>query len=124
MGLVEGQNLGPYRIIAQLGQGGMATVFKAYHAKLDRYVAIKIMHQAFQEDPAFLARFEREAQIVARLEHPHIVPVYDYAEFEAQPYLVMKFVEGETLKARLNDGALKLDEIIQLMTAIADALDY
>jgi tRNA A-37 threonylcarbamoyl transferase component Bud32/tetratricopeptide (TPR) repeat protein len=124
MGLLEGQNLGPYRIIAQLGQGGMATVFKAYHAKLDRYVAIKIMHQAFQEDPAFLARFEREAQIVARLEHPHIVPVYDYAEFNAQPYLVMKFVEGQTLKARFNDGALKLDEITRLMTAIADALDY
>jgi tRNA A-37 threonylcarbamoyl transferase component Bud32/tetratricopeptide (TPR) repeat protein len=124
MGLLEGQNLGPYRIIGQLGQGGMATVFKAYHAKLDRYVAIKIMHQAFQEDPDFLARFEREARIVARLGHPHIVPVYDYAEYEAQPYLVMKFVEGQTLKARLNDGAMKLDEIIQLMTAIADALDY
>ncbi len=78
----------------------MATVYKAYHASLDRYVAIKVLHQAFLEDPNFQARFLREARVVARLEHPNIVPIYDYAEHEGQPYLVMKFIEGETLKAR------------------------
>src|SRR5215207_6838719 len=124
MMLQEGQNLGPYRIIAQLGQGGMATVFKAYHARLDRFVAIKMMHQAFLEDTAFLARFEREAQIVARLEHPHIVPVYDFSDFNGQPYLEMKFVEGHTLKALLNKGPLALSEILRIMTAVGDALDY
>lgn len=124
MALVEGQMLGPYKIVGQLGQGGMATVYKAHHAKLDRYVAVKVMHQAFLQDPNFHSRFEREAQIVARLEHPHIVPVYDYAETEGQPYLVMKYVEGRTLKGLLAEGRLSLDQIMQIMTPIADALTY
>jgi serine/threonine protein kinase len=124
MALQEGQNLGAYRVLAQLGQGGMATVYKAYHPKLDRYVAIKMVHQAFLEDPAFVTRFEREAQIVASLDHPHIVPVFDFAEHNGQPYLVMKYIEGSTLKAQLSKGALPLERIIPLMTDIADALDY
>ncbi len=124
MALQEGQTLGQYQIINQLGQGGMATVYKAYHAKLDRYVAIKVMHPAFQDDGTFLARFEREAQIVARLEHPHIVPVYDFNEFEGQPYLVMKFIEGRTLKRILSAGLLSVDQILNIVTPIADALTY
>jgi len=80
-----GENVGAYRIVEQLGQGGMATVFKAYHAALDRYVAIKVLHAAFKEDPTFLARFQREARVVARLEHPNIVPVYDFAEHKGSP---------------------------------------
>ncbi|GEM_PF-386826 len=124
MALTEGQMVGPYKVISQLGFGGMATVYKAYHARLDRYVAIKIMHSAFQEDRNFLARFEREAQIVARLEHPHIIPVYDFADLQGQPYLVMKYVEGRTLKGVQANGALPLNEIIRVMTAIAGALDY
>ena len=124
MPLTEGQNVGPYRIVAQLGFGGMATVYKAYHARLDRYVAIKVMHQAFQEDETFLARFQREAQIVARLEHPHIVQVYDFAEHENQPYLVMKYVEGRTLKGLLTHNPPTLSETLRILTHIADALDY
>ena len=89
MTLQIGENVGPYRVTAQLGQGGMATVYKAYHANLDRYVAIKVLHQAFKEDPTFLARFQREAKVLARLEHPNIVPIYDFAEHNGQPYLVM-----------------------------------
>ena len=89
-----GENVGPYRIIEQLGQGGMATVFKAYHAALDRYVAINALHPAFNQDITFEARFQREARVVAKLEHPNIVAVYDYAEHEKRPYLVMKFIEG------------------------------
>jgi serine/threonine-protein kinase len=124
MPFVEGQVIGPYRIISQLGQGGMATVYKAYHARLDRYVAIKVMHQAFQSDTSFLARFEREAQIVARLEHPHIVPVYDYNEHEGEPYLVMKFIEGRTLKNLLSERLLSIQETLDIMTPIASALAY
>jgi serine/threonine-protein kinase len=97
MSFVLGENVGPYRIMDQLGQGGMATVFKAYHAALDRYVAIKVLHPAFKEDPHFTSRFQREARVVAMLEHPNIVPVYDYAEHNGHPYLVMKFIEGQTL---------------------------
>ena len=101
MPFVVGENIGPYRILEQLGRGGMATVFRAYHASLDRYVAIKALHPAFMEDPNFIARFQREARVVAKLEHPNIVPIYDFSEYEGRPYLVMKYIEGETLKARL-----------------------
>ncbi len=119
-----GENVGPYRIIEQLGQGGMATVYKAYHAALDRYVALKVLHPAFNEDSSFIMRFQREARVVAKLEHPHIVPVYDYAEHEMRPYLVMKFIEGDTLKARLNRGPLTSAEITQVVDSIGAALAY
>jgi serine/threonine protein kinase len=138
-----GLQVGPYRIMEQLGQGGMATVYKAYHAALDRYVAIKVLHQAFMEDPNFLARFQREARLVAKLDHPNIVPIYDYAEHEGQPgdvvsperhpsgttpggqpYLVMKFIEGDTLKARLNRGPLDADEVSHIVESVGLALTY
>jgi serine/threonine protein kinase len=102
----------------------MATVFKAYHASLDRYVALKVLHPAFGEDPAFEARFQREARVVAKLEHPNIVPIYDYAEHENRPYLVMKFIEGETLKARLDQGPLTSKEILGVVDAVGAALAY
>jgi serine/threonine protein kinase len=124
MTFTTGENVGPYRIIEQLGQGGMATVYRAYHPNLDRYVAIKVLHAAFKEDSNFLARFQREAQIVAKLEHPNIVPIYDYSERNGEPYLVMKFIEGETLKARLQRSPLTLDETLKLMTTVGQALTY
>jgi serine/threonine protein kinase len=124
MSFNDGENVGPYRIIEQLGQGGMATVYKAYHAALDRYVAIKALHPAFGEDPSFLARFQREARLVAKLEHPNIVPVYDYSEHEGRPYLVMKYIEGDTLKARLTRGPLTSAEIEKIVTAVGSALAY
>ena len=101
-----GETVGSYRVIEQLGQGGMATVYKAYHPFLERYVALKVMHPAFKEDPNFLGRFQREAKVVAQLEHPNIVPIYDFAEHDGQPYLVMKYIEGEMLKARLAQAEL------------------
>ncbi|MEZ0396945.1 MAG: protein kinase [Anaerolineales bacterium] len=124
MPFAVGEMVGPYRIIQQLGQGGMATVYKAYHAALDRYVAIKVLHPAFTEDPNFLARFQREARVVAKLEHPNIVPIYDYAEHEGRPYLVMKFIEGETLKARLARGRVQADEVARIVEAVGAALSY
>jgi serine/threonine protein kinase len=119
-----GENVGPYRIIEQFGQGGMATVFKAYHASLDRYVALKALHPAFNQDPNFEARFQREARVVAKLEHPNIVPIYDYAEHEKRPYLVMKFIEGITLKARMDQGTLSSDEITKVVDSVGSALEY
>jgi serine/threonine protein kinase len=119
-----GENIGPYRIVEQLGQGGMATVFKAYHASLDRYVAFKVLHPAFHADQSFAVRFQREARVVARLEHPNIVPVYDYAEHETRPYLVMKFIEGDTLKARMDQGPLSAEEIANIVEAVGSALAY
>ncbi len=119
-----GENVGPYRIVQQLGQGGMATVYKAFHAALDRYVALKALHPAFGEDPNFEARFQREARLVAKLEHPHIVPIYDYAEHEGRPYLVMKYIEGDTLKARLQKGPLTSAEILNVVESVGSALGY
>jgi tRNA A-37 threonylcarbamoyl transferase component Bud32 len=124
MSFVQGENVGPYRIIEQMGQGGMATVFKAYHAALDRYVAIKALHPAMMEDPGFLARFQREAKVVARLDHPNIVPIYDYAEHGGRPYLVMKFIDGETLKARLARSPLSNEEVLRIVEAVGQALTY
>ena len=124
MSLSVGETVGPYRIVEQLGQGGMATVFRAYHAALDRYVAIKVLHPAFSADANFLARFQREARVVARLEHSHIVPVYDFAEHAGAPYLVMKFIPGETLKARLARGALSAAEVWRCVDAVGSALAF
>ncbi len=124
MPFAVGENVGPYRIMEQLGQGGMATVYKAYHAALDRYVALKVLHPAFNEDKTFEMRFQREARVVAKLEHPNIVPVYDYAEHERRPYLVMKFIEGETLKARIQRGPLSSQEIRQVVDSVGSALSY
>ncbi|WKZ34681.1 MAG: protein kinase [Anaerolineales bacterium] len=124
MSFNAGENIGPYQIIEQLGQGGMATVYKAYHAALDRYVALKVLHTAFHEDHTFTARFQREARVVARLEHPNIVPVYDFAEHQSRPYLVMKYIEGDTLKARLGQGELTSGEIEQVVNSVGSALGY
>jgi serine/threonine protein kinase len=124
MSFNPGEQVGPYRIMEQLGQGGMATVYKAYHPSLDRYVAIKVLHEAFLEDHNFHARFQREARVVAKLEHPNIVPIHDYAEHEKRPYLVMKFIEGETLKAHLQSGPLPPDEIERIVETVGAALDY
>ncbi len=124
MTITPGENVGPYRVIEQLGSGGMATVFKAYHPALDRYVAIKVLHPAFKADPQFFERFQREARIVAKLEHPHIIPVYDFNEHHGEPYLVMRFVEGETLKPAMQGEPLPAADILRLMRPICSALSY
>jgi serine/threonine-protein kinase len=124
MSFQVGETVGRYRIMEQLGQGGMATVLKAYHAELDRYVAIKVLHPAFLEDKNFLARFQREARLVAKLDHPNIVPIFDYSEHEGRPYLVMKFIEGETLKARLDRGPVETGQLLEIVQSVGAALAY
>ena len=124
MTLAAGQTIAGYSIIGQIGSGGMATVYQAYHERLDRHVAIKLLHQTFVQDASFRERFEREARIVARLEHAHIVPIYDYAEHEGVPFLVMKHISGGTLKRRLIKRGISLEEIKSMMTQLAGALTY
>lgn len=119
-----GDVIGSYKITGAVGQGGMATVYKAYHERLDRHVAVKVMHQTFLQDDSFIARFEREAKIVARLEHSNIVPIYDFSEHNNNPFLVMKYIEGRTLKQRILKSGISLSEAMKMMNAIADALDY
>lgn len=125
MHLESGGFIGPYRILEQVGRGGMASVYKAYHEKLGRHIAIKIIHESMlQEEDAFRARFEREAQIVASLEHPNIVSVFEFNEHQGRPYLVMKFIEGKSLKEIMSERPLTLPEILSIMTAIAGAVAY
>ena len=119
-----GSIVGQYEIIERIGRGGMATVYRGRHTRLNRDVAIKVLHPMLNDDDSFLRRFSREAQLVAQLEHPHIVPIYDFAEHEHQPYLVMRLVEGDTLKERMTQGTLSRDEILRIAQSVADGLDY
>jgi serine/threonine protein kinase len=124
MNLQEGQKIGGYEIVGELGQGGMATVYKAYHERLDRFVAIKLMHTTFLQDEDFRARFQREARIVARLENGYIVPIYDYNEHDNVPYLVMKYISGMTLKRRVIKTGLNLEETYYFLSRISEGIDY
>jgi serine/threonine protein kinase len=119
-----GEKVGPYQILDIIGQGGMATVYKAFHPNLDRYVAIKVLHPALKQDADFLGRFQREAKLVAKLEHPNIVAVYDFNNHNGNPYLVMRMVEGQTLKTRLKSGPLTLVQIAQIVKSVGSALEY
>lgn len=100
---LEGQTLGKYRVLAPLGAGGMARVYRAYHPQLNRYVAIKVLRSDLIGEQEFLSRFQREAQAVAALRHPNIVQVFDFDTQDDIYYMVMELLEGESLKARLND---------------------
>ncbi len=100
---LQGQTLGKYRVLTPLGRGGMARVYKGYHPQLDRYVAIKALRSDLVQDAEFLARFQREARSVAGLRHPNIIQVYDFDVQDDVYYMVMELLQGDTLKARLND---------------------
>lgn len=120
-----GTRLGQYEIIEELGKGGMATVYRAYQPGAGRYVAIKIIHRALASDKQGLERFEREAQLVTRLEHPYLLPVFDVNTTNDPPYIVMRYLEGGTIKDVIEKRAIvPLGEILYLMRQIAGALDY
>ncbi|MEM9951289.1 MAG: protein kinase [Chloroflexota bacterium] len=124
MTLQSGEQVGAYTIDSPIGRGGMATVYKAYHERLDRHVAIKLMHETFLQDENFRERFQREARIIAKLEHPAIVQIYDSDEYKNTPYLVMKYVEGMTLKKQFIKKGMTIEEIERIMTRVAEGLDY
>ncbi len=116
--------LGGYQIIEQIGIGGMATVYKAYQANMDRYVAVKVLPRQLAEDPNFLARFEQEARTIARLENKNILPVYDYGTQDGYTYLVMRYVGQGTLKDLTSQGPLPLPTVVDFLEQIAEALQY
>ena len=120
-----GQTLGPYRIINQIGKGGMANVYRAYQPSVDRYVAIKVLPTQLAESKEFATRFHQEARIIAMLEHPHILPVFDYGESDGVAYFVMRYLDAGTLKDKMEAGRpLPLNEIDRIFTQLADALSY
>jgi serine/threonine protein kinase len=123
--LQSGQMLGPYRIISQIGKGGMANVYKAYQPSVDRYVAIKVLPSQLAESQEFATRFHQEARIIAKLEHPHILPVFDYGESDGVAYFVMRYLEAGTLKDKMEAGRpLPLKDIDRIFTQLAEALSY
>ena len=124
-----GRTIGRYRITEHLGRGGMAEVYKAYQPSLDRYVAIKLMHTFLADDKDFLARFEREAKVVATLRHPNIVQVHDFDVDNGQYYMVMEYIDGVTLKTMLEtlherDEWLSLDDAVKIILSVGSALRY
>jgi Tol biopolymer transport system component len=121
--LKPGARLGPYEITASIGAGGMGHVFKARDTRLDRVVAIKVLPPVFAADAGLRQRFDREARTVAALNHPNICVLHDIGEQGDLAYLVMEYLEGETLAARLTRGPLPADEVVRYGAEIADALD-
>jgi serine/threonine-protein kinase len=118
------ETIGRYEIVSELGRGGMATVYKAHDPRFKRDVAIKLLPIELTHDPSFRTRFDREAQVIAGLEHPGIVPVYDYGEENDQPYIVMRFMPGGSLYDRLASNPLSLAEAARVFNRLAPALDY
>ncbi len=123
MSLSPGARLGPYEMLASIGAGGMGQVYKARDTRLDRVVAVKILSPVFAHDPQLRQRFDREARTVAALNHPHICVLHDIGQQGDISYLVMEYLEGETLASRLARGPLPPDEVVRYGTEIADALD-
>ena len=124
MPLQPGDKLGPYEVAAELGRGGMATVFKAHQPSMGRHVAIKVLPEQFLHDPNFLSRFTQEARVIAALEHPRILPVYDFGEAGGVPYIVMRLMPHGTLRDRLRSGNLILPDVVRVIEQIAEGLDF
>ncbi len=123
MPLSSGTRLGHYNVTSLLGEGGMGQVWQATDTQLNRQVALKILPDAFAADPDRLARFQREAQILASLNHPNIAAIYGIEEAEGTRALVLELVEGPTLADRIAKGPIPLDEALPIAKQIAEALD-
>lgn len=123
MSLTPGTKLGPYEIVSPLGAGGMGEVYRAKDTRLDRTVAIKILAEQFSKDPIRKQRFEREAKAISGLNHPNICTLHDVGSQNGTEYLVMEYVDGESLAQRLAKGPLPIDQVLKVGREIADALD-
>src|SRR6476646_10689280 len=124
MSLTSGTKLGPYEIQSPLGAGGMGEVYRADDTRLGRTVAIKVLPTTFFQVPERRKRLEREARLLSSLSHPHICHLYDVGQQDGMDFLVMEYLEGETLAFRLVRGPLPYDQLLSYGAQIADALDY
>ncbi len=119
-----GTRLGAYDILARIGKGGAGTVYKARQASVGREVAIKVMSEIGEPDSPYYERFQREVSLIATLEHPHILPIYDFGQIEGIPYLVMRYLDGGSLNGQLAGKSLPLAEVNRLLSQVCSALDY
>ena len=122
--LTPGATFGQYRIIEAIGRGGMASVFKAYEAALDRFVALKVLPPEFLHEPTFGARFEREAKVIAKLEHPNIIPIFAFGIEKGIPWMAMRLIGGGSLSGVLKDSDVPRPRAVEIVRAVADALTY
>ena len=123
MALQAGKKLGPYEILSPLGAGGMGEVCLAKDSKLDRQVAIKVLPESMTRDPERVARFEREAKLLASLNHPNIAAIYGFDDSNGTRFLVMEYVEGETLGSHLKKGLAAVEDALDIAKQIAEALE-
>src|SRR5262245_40172614 len=123
MGILPGAMLGPYQVLSAIGAGGMGEVYRARDTKLNRDVALKILPAAFASDPERLARFKREAHVLAALNHPNIAAIYGFEDSSDRHALVLELVEGETLADRVQPKGLPIDEAIAIARQLVDALE-
>ena len=121
---VISQTIAHYRVQEKIGAGGMGEVYRAYDTRLGRNVALKVLPEAFSRDTERMARFEREAKVLASLNHPNIASIYGLEESNGVRALVMELVEGPTLAARISEGRIRLEEVLTFAKQIADGLEY
>jgi serine/threonine protein kinase len=119
-----GRTLGQFEIIEEIGRGGMATVYRARQLSMGRVVAVKVLPRHLMHDPSFYERFIREVEVITQLEHPHILPIYDYGKVDDIPYIAMRYLGGGSLDQRLRRGLPALTEIVKPLRQIAQALDH
>src|ERR1700676_4478170 len=123
MAITIGTQLGSHEITALLGKGGMGEVYRARDTKLKREVAIKILPDDFSHDADRVSRFQREAEVLASLNHPNIAGIYDLQEANGSRYLVLELVEGETLAERIKRGPIPIEETLHIAKSICEALE-
>lgn len=119
-----GKTLGQFEILDEIGRGGMATVYRARQRSINRMVAVKVLPRALLHDPSFYERFTREVDVIAHLEHPHILPIYDYGEVEGIPYIAMRYLAGGSLAQVIRRGLMPLEQLIKPFSQIGQALDH
>ena len=120
MTLVAGTRLGPYEVVSPLGAGGMGEVYRARDTRLDRTVAIKVLNSSLDATPDLKARFEREARAISQLNHPNICTLHDIGHDNGTDYLVMEFIDGESLGTRLKNGPLPADQLLKIAIEVAE----
>lgn len=121
---LTGKVLGQFEIMDEIGRGGMATVYRARQQSINRIVAIKVLPQALMHDPAFYERFAREVDVISHLEHPHILPIYDYGEVDGIPFIAMRYLAGGSMAQFIRRGLPPFEAIIKPVDQIGQALDY
>src|SRR5574341_898313 len=121
---IIGKTFGSYKVVSPLGAGGMAAVYRGYQEAIDRYVAIKVLPAELLHDPTFLKRFVNEARTLARLQHPNILPLFDFGEANGVPYIITPLMVGGTLADRIKRGPMSPAEAAQIIQPVADALEY